>query len=175
MALPLPYNRQNALASRIASENAEHIAGKIVLTTGVTQGGLGACFVEQVAKQQPALVILAGRSPVKVQATADKIKANPESANVETRILVMDLSSQQDVRRAAHEVLEYPEQRIDVLVNSAGVMAGPYRTTEEDIEMQFGSNHLGHFLFTNLIMSRLLACSSPRIVNVSSDGHRWSG
>ena len=175
MALPLPYNRQNALASRIASDNAKHIAGKIVLTTGVTQGGLGAYFVEQVAKQQPALVILAGRSPAKVQATVDKIKANPASANVETRILAVDLSSQQDVRRAAHEVLGYPEQRIDVVVNSAGIMAGPYRTTEEGIELQFGSNHIGHFLLTNLIMPRLLTSTSPRIVNVSSDGHRWSG
>lgn len=64
---------------------------------------------------------------------------------------------------------------IDVLVNSAGVMAGPYKTTQEGIENQFGSNHIGHFLFTNLLLPKILASPSPRIVNVSSDGHRFGG
>jgi NAD(P)-dependent dehydrogenase (short-subunit alcohol dehydrogenase family) len=175
MTSPLPYNRQNALASSIAADNASSIAGKIVLTTGVTQGGLGATFVEEVAKHKPALLIIAGRTPAKVQATADKIKATPESANVEVRVLALDLASQKQIREAAKEVLAYPEDHIDVLVNSAGIMAGPFRTTEEGIEAQFGSNHIGHFLFTNLIMPKILASKSPRVVNVSSDGHRFSG
>jgi NAD(P)-dependent dehydrogenase (short-subunit alcohol dehydrogenase family) len=54
-------------------------------------------------------------------------------------------------------------------------MAGPYRTTAEGIENQFGSNHIGHFLFTNLLMPKLLAAPSPRVVSVASDGHRFSG
>tara|TARA_R110002003_G_scaffold1697_3_gene23464 strand:+ start:671 stop:1642 length:972 start_codon:yes stop_codon:yes gene_type:complete len=175
MTSPIPYNRQNALASKIAADNASSIAGKIVLTTGVTQNGLGATFVEEIAKHKPALLILAGRTPAKVQATADKIKATPESANVETRVLALDLASQEQIRDAAKEVLAYPEDHIDVLVNSAGIMAGPYRTTKEGIELQFGSNHIGHFLFTNLIMPKILASKAPRVVNVSSDGHRASG
>lgn len=175
MASPLPYNRQNALASTIAVDNASNIAGKIVITTGVTQGGLGATFVEEVAKHKPALLILAGRSPSKVQVTAEKIRSNPASANVEVRILALDLASQKQIREAAKEVLAYPESKIDVLVNSAGTMAGPYRTTAEGIESQFGCNHVGHFLFTNLIMSKLLASKAPRVVNVASDGHRFSG
>lgn len=175
MASPLPYNRQNALASTIAADNASNIAGKVVLTTGVTQGGLGATFVEEVAKHSPALLILAGRSLSKVQATADKIKSNPASANVEVRVLTLDLASQNQVREAAKEFLAYPETHIDVLVNSAGTMGGPYRTTAEGIENQFGSNHVGHFLFTNLIMPKILASKAPRIVNVASDGHRFSG
>lgn len=175
MTSPLPYNRQNALASTIAAENSSHIAGKVVLTTGVTQGGLGATFVEEVAKHSPALLILAGRSPSKVQATVDKIKSNPASANVQVRILRLDLSSQQQVREAAKEVLNYQEDCLDVLVNSAGAMGGPYRTTPEGIEMQFGTNHIGHFLFTNLIMPKILASKTPRVVNVSSVGHRFSG
>jgi len=169
---PLPYNRQNALASTVAADNASSITGKIVLTTGVTQGGLGATFVEQIAKHNPRLLILAGRSPAKVQATADKIKSN---INVEVRILELDLASQQQVRKAAAEVLAYPEDHIDVLVNSAGIMAGPFKSTAEGIENQFGSNHIGHFLFTNLIMPKMLAAEAPRVVNVSSDGHRFSG
>jgi NAD(P)-dependent dehydrogenase (short-subunit alcohol dehydrogenase family) len=171
----LPYDRHNARASTIAVDNASSIAGKIVLTTGVTQGGLGATFVEEIAKHKPKLLILAGRSLPKVQATADKIKSNSESADVETRILILDLASQKEVREAAKEVLGYPEDRIDVLVNSAGIMAGPYRTTEDGIEAQFGSNHIGHFLFTNLIVSKILASPSPRVVNIASDGHRFSG
>jgi NAD(P)-dependent dehydrogenase (short-subunit alcohol dehydrogenase family) len=175
MTSPLPYNRQNALASTIAADLASNIAGKIILTTGVTQGGLGATFAEEVAKHAPALLILAGRSPNKVQATADKIKAHPDSANTQVRILTLNLSSQQQIKEAAKEVLAYKEDRIDVLVNSAGTMAGPYRTTAEGIENQFGSNHIGHFLFTNLIMPKLLASPTPRIVSVASDGHRFSG
>jgi NAD(P)-dependent dehydrogenase (short-subunit alcohol dehydrogenase family) len=175
MSSPLPYNRQNALASKIAADNASSIAGKIVLTTGVTQGGLGATFVEEIAKHKPALLILAGRTASKVQATVDKIAQNPSSSNVQVRILVLDLSSQQQIRSAAAEVLAYPEDHIDVVVNSAGIMAGPFTPTKEGIEGQFGSNHIGHFLFTNLIMPKILASKSPRIVNVSSDGHRTSG
>jgi NAD(P)-dependent dehydrogenase (short-subunit alcohol dehydrogenase family) len=94
---------------------------------------------------------------------------------VPVRILALDLASQTQIRKAAKEVLAYPEECIDVLVNSAGIMAGPYRTTEEGIEAQFGSNHIGHFLFTNLIMSKLLIAKAPRVVNVASDGHRFSG
>lgn len=172
---PLPWNRQNALASTIAADNAASIAGKIVLTTGVTQGGLGATFVSEVAKHKPALLILAGRSPSKVQATADVISQNPASAGVNVRVLSLDLSSQQQIRSAAQEVLSYPEPHIDVVVNSAGIMAGPFKTTAEGIENNFGSNHIGHFLFTNLLMPKILASPAPRIVNVSSDGHRASG
>jgi NAD(P)-dependent dehydrogenase (short-subunit alcohol dehydrogenase family) len=175
MSSPLPYNRQNALASTIAADNAASIKGKIVLTTGVTQGGLGATFVEAIAKYKPALLILAGRTASKVQATADKIAQDPESADVPVRILILDLASQQQIREAAKEVLAYPEDHVDVLVNSAGIMAGPFRTTKEGIENQFGSNHIGHFLFTNLIMPKLLASKTPRVVNVSSNGHRASG
>jgi NAD(P)-dependent dehydrogenase (short-subunit alcohol dehydrogenase family) len=175
MSSPLPYNRQNALASTIAADNASSIANKIVLTTGVTQGGIGATFVEEIAKHKPALLILAGRSKSKVQATADKIAANPSSADVPVRILILDLASQQQIREAAKEVLEYPEDHVDVVVNSAGLMIGPFQTTKEGIELQFGSNHIGHFLFTNLIMSKILKSKNPRVVNVSSDGHRFGG
>ncbi|PSN62465.1 short-chain dehydrogenase [Corynespora cassiicola Philippines] len=172
MSSPLPYNRQNATASGIAADNASQIAGKIVLTTGVSPGGLGAAFVEYISKHKPALLILAGRSPAKLQATADKIASNPDSADVETRLLSLDLASQEQIREAAKEVLTYPEDHIDVVVNSAGLMAGPHAKTKEGIELQFGGNHIGHFLFTNLIMPKVLASKSPRVVNVSSSGHR---
>ncbi|TFK86693.1 NAD(P)-binding protein, partial [Polyporus arcularius HHB13444] len=77
-------------------------------------------------------------------------------------------------RKAAAEVLSWPEP-IDVLVNNAGIMATPYGKTVDGIESQFGTNHIGHFLFTNLIMPKLLESKQgPRVVNVSSNGHRLS-
>ena len=161
------YNNKTK-ATEVASNLASHIAGKVILTTGVTPNGLGAFFVETIAKHNPALLILAGRSASKVQATADRIKST--SPDVETRIVILDLASQAQIRDAAKQVLGYPEP-IDVVVNSAGIMAGPYALTKEGIESQFGSNHIGHFLFTNLIMSKILESKSPRIVNVSSNGH----
>ncbi|CAI6338892.1 unnamed protein product [Periconia digitata] len=167
------YNDQTN-ATQVAADNASNIAGKIVLTTGVSPGGTGAFFVETIAKYKPQLLILAGRSATKIQQTADKIKADPAAEGVQVRTLVLDLGSQRQVREAAKEVLAYPEDRIDVLVNSAGIMAGPHRTTEEGIELQFGTNHIGHFLFTNLIMEKILKSKTPRIVNVSSNGHRFS-
>jgi NAD(P)-dependent dehydrogenase (short-subunit alcohol dehydrogenase family) len=170
---PIPYNRQST-ATGVAADLASEIAGKVVLTTGVSPNGLGAHFVETIAKYKPRLLILAGRTPSKVQATADKINSDPANKDVETRTLALDLASQKQIREAAKEVLAYPEA-IDVVVNSAGIMAGPMQRTEEGIEAQFGSNHVGHFLFTNLIMPKVLASKSPRIVNVSSDGHRFSG
>src|SRR4051812_26116605 len=170
-----PYNRHNSLASKIAEDLSSNIAGKVVFTTGVSPNGLGAHFVEIIAKHKPALLILAGRSPQKIKATVNKIASNPESKDVNIRVLSLDLASQEQIREAANVVLGWDDVPVvDVVVNSAGIMAGPYATTKEGIEAQFGSNHIGHFLLTNLIMPKILASKSPRVVNVSSDGHRFS-
>jgi NAD(P)-dependent dehydrogenase (short-subunit alcohol dehydrogenase family) len=93
-------------------------------------------------------------------------------ANV--RPVELDLSSQKQIREAAKEVNGYPDP-IDVMINSAGIMACPYARTEDGIESQFGANHIGHFLFTNLIMEKILAAGKgARIVNVTSSGHAFS-
>jgi NAD(P)-dependent dehydrogenase (short-subunit alcohol dehydrogenase family) len=168
---PLPYNKRNISAAAIAAEHADSIKDKVVLTTGVSPGSQGAHFVETIAKHQPRLLILAGRNASKIQQTAEKIRNDPECEGVTVRVLSLDLASQVAVWKAARQVNAYPEA-IDVVMNSAAVMAGPYRTTEHGIELQFGANHVGHYLFTNLIMKKILAAPNPRIVNVSSDGHR---
>jgi NAD(P)-dependent dehydrogenase (short-subunit alcohol dehydrogenase family) len=166
-----PYKFETT-ATQVAADLSSRIANKVVLTTGVSPGGTGATFNEAIAAHNPALLILAGRSENKIKATAEKIAS--QHPNVKTRLLILDLASQKQIRQAAQEVLSYPEPAIDVVVNSAGMMAGPYRETKEGLELHFGSNHLGHFLFTNLIMPKILASQSPRVVNVSSDGHRAS-
>ncbi|KAK2684379.1 hypothetical protein QWA68_016799 [Fusarium oxysporum] len=157
----------------LASDYAPNIQGKIILTTGVTPGSLGAVFVEAIAASNPTLLILAGRNALTLQQTANTITS--QHPNVKTRTLILDLSSMKAVREAAEEVNSWADvPRIDVLVNNAAVMAVDYKLTEEGFEMQFATGHLGHFLFTNLVIGKLLTASAPRVVSVSSDGHRLS-
>ena len=119
----------------------------------------------------PKLLILAGRSISKLETTAQAIAAlNPL---VKTRLLLLDLSSQKQVRRAADEVNGYDES-IDVLVNNAAVAGCDYEKTEDGLELQFASNHIGHFLLTSLLIPKLLSAKSPRVVNVTSLGYRLS-
>ncbi len=80
----------------------------------------------------------------------------------------MDLSSLTSVRNAAKTV----ERPVDVVINNASIMATPYATSPEGYEMQFAVGHLGHFLFTNLLLREGKIREGGRIVNVSSDGHR---
>ncbi|KAK4152480.1 short-chain dehydrogenase TIC 32, chloroplastic [Chaetomidium leptoderma] len=170
--MPAQYNAQTT-GSELVQELVSKIKGKVILTTGVSPGGLGAHFVEAVAAANPALLILAGRNTTKVQQTANGLaKSHP---GVKTRLLRLDLGSLTAVREAAAEVNSWDDvPAIDVLVNNAAIMAVEYAVTPDGFESQFGTNHLGHFLFTNLVMGRLLAADHPRVVSVSSDGHRVS-
>jgi len=136
------------------------------LITGVAEGGLGGEFAETVAVGNPGLIICTARSASKAQVIVDRIAK--EHPSVKTRILLMDLASLKSVRKAASEV----DTNIDVLINNAAVMASPYMTTEDGFEMQFGVGHLGHFLFTNLLLKAGKINEGGRIVNVSSLGHR---
>ncbi|KAM0752219.1 short-chain dehydrogenase [Meredithblackwellia eburnea MCA 4105] len=151
-----------------ASKLAASIAGKTVIITGVSMGGLGAEHA-RVAAKHGALVVLASRNPERLQETEDWILKETPSA--ELRKLVLDLSSFDSVRKAATEVNAYKEP-VDVLVNCAARSGHAYRKTQDGLESQFQVNHLSHFLFTNLIRPRLMASKSPRVVNVSSGAFR---
>ena len=170
--MPGPYNTQST-ADVLVKDYAKEIEGKVLLVTGVSPGGLGAFFVEHIAVANPKLLVLAGRNATKNQATADAVtKINPK---VQTRTLQLDLESLRQVKEAARTFNGWDDvPYIDILVNNAGIMASPYAKTEDNIERQFAAGHVGPFLFTNLIMKKILASKAPRIVNVSSDGHRLS-
>lgn len=177
-----PYTWETT-GEEIASDLSAAIKGKTVLITGVSPNSLGASFATTIAKHAPALIILAGRDLAKSEQTAKSIAeitaAAASAVPVPVRLLKLDLASQTQIREAAREVNNYREKYIDVLVNNAGIMAAPYSLTEEGIESQFGLNHVGHFLFTNLIMQKLIPSSSSegrtvRVVNVSSNGYRLS-
>ncbi|KAI0741667.1 hypothetical protein C8Q80DRAFT_1110679 [Daedaleopsis nitida] len=175
MTISITTNTQfgyHTSAEEVAAHLAPHIAGKTILVTGVTPGGLGAHFIEVTAPYKPKIFIFAGRNPSQLLDAASAITtACPEIA---TRVLELDLSSQASVRKAAAEVLSWPEP-IDILMNNAGVMATPYQKTVDGLEFQFGTNHIGHFLFTALIADKLIQSKvGARVVNVSSSSHRLS-
>ncbi|KAF2876647.1 hypothetical protein BDV95DRAFT_482811 [Massariosphaeria phaeospora] len=169
----------------VAKAFADGIRGKTILVTGANKDGLGFSTLQAFASQAPAHLVLAGRNLAKVQECIDALKA--DYPNVDYRALKLDLSSQKTVRAAASEILAWSDiVAIDIVVNSAGVMGIPERTLNEDgIEMHFGTNHIGHWLFSNLIMPKLITAASKnpkgatRIINVSSmsplaAGIRWS-
>ncbi|KAG2175313.1 hypothetical protein INT44_007801 [Umbelopsis vinacea] len=160
-------------AEEVATYFESEIKGKTVLITGCTIGGLGFEAARVVSKHHAGLVIVAGRKQEALDEAIKKIKGETPSANL--RSLVIDLASLESVRHAAAEVNAYSEP-IDVLINNAAIMASPYYTTKDGFEAQLGTNHIGPFLFTNLILPKVLASKTgaPRIVNVSSMGHVFS-
>ncbi|KAL4953675.1 hypothetical protein BDW69DRAFT_205689 [Aspergillus filifer] len=158
-------------ATELTETFSSQIKDKIVLTTGPSPKSIGAIFAQSIAAAKPALLILAGRNTSKLEQTADVI--NSTNPGVCVRLLSIDLGSLAAVREAAEEVNSWNDvPHIDVLVNNAGIMGTKFALTADGFESQFATNHLGHFLFTNLIMGKILKASEPRVVNVSSDGHR---
>lgn len=140
--------------------------------TGPSPKGIGASGLIALAKGHPRALVLAGRTPSAFASVAQQISSIDPAIHVVS--VALDLSSLASVRAAATELLANADiPHIDVLINNAGVMACPYSLTADGIEMQFGTNHIGHFLFTSLLMPKLLKASEPRVVNLSSSGHRF--
>ncbi|KAJ2896768.1 hypothetical protein MKZ38_005256 [Zalerion maritima] len=164
----------NTEGVEVATAFADGIRGRTIILTGVNRGGLGYSAANAFASQAPAKLIIAGRNPNKIQGSIDALKADHPS--VTYRPLIMDLSSQRSVRSAAAEVLSWSDiPTVDFLINSAGIMGEPTRElSDEGIEMHFATNHIGHFLFTCLVMPKLIAAAegrpkgTVRVVNVSS-------
>ena len=141
--------------------------GKTAIITGANTGiGLETAvdFAERNGR-----VILACRSKERGEAAVEQVKRRSGNNNVV--FMQLDLASLDSVRNFATSVLD-KEARIDILVNNAGIMACPYMKTADGFEMQFGVNHLGHFLLTNLLLDRLKEAPAARIVNVSSSAHQ---
>lgn len=142
-------------------------SGRVVVVTGANTG-LG-YHTAAVLAFRGAHVVLAVRSPEKGNSALARIVAAKPQADITLQEL--DLSSLDSVRAAA-EALRSTYPRIDLLINNAGVMWTPKQTTKDGFEMQFGTNHLGHFALTGLLLDRLLPVRGSRVVTVSSLGHR---
>ena len=140
--------------------------GKTVIVTGANTG-IGKETALDLAGRG-ARVILACRSVPKAQQVAEDILKETGSNKVIVKEL--DLASLKSVRNFARDINE-TEDRLDILINNAGVMRCPYWKTEDGFEMQFGVNHLGHFLLTNLLLGILQRSQPSRVINVSSLAH----
>ncbi len=141
--------------------------GKTAIVTGANTG-IGLETAVDFA-QRNGRVILACRNQAKGEAAVEEVKKRSGNNNV--TFMELDLASLESVRGFCALVLD-SEAQIDILVNNAGVMACPPTKTVDGFEMQFGVNHLGHFLLTNLLLDRLKQAPSARIVNVSSSAHK---
>ena len=142
------------------------LSGKTVLITGGTSG-LGAETARAMAAKNADVTITA-RTVSKGQATVDEIKA---STGKTISVEALELGSTISIRAFA-ERINSGDGKIDLLINNAGIMACPEGTTEDGFEMQFGTNHLGHFLMTCLIAPSLT--DGGRVVVLSSSAHQMS-
>jgi NAD(P)-dependent dehydrogenase (short-subunit alcohol dehydrogenase family) len=142
-------------------------AGKVALVTG-GNSGLGYETVKALARKR-AHVVLACRDTVKGNAARDQVCRQTPQALIE--VMQLDLASLASIRQFA-QAFKLNHDRLHILVNNAGVMATPRRTTADGFELQFGTNHLGHFALTGLLLDVLLKTPNSRVVTVSSTAER---
>jgi len=148
-------------------ENIPDLAGKVIIVTG-GNSGLGYESVKAFAAKG-AEVIMASRSTDKgEEARTENLKTSP---GAKISVMQLDLGDLESVRNFASAFKER-YQKLDVLLNNAGIMIPPYFTTKDGFEGQFGINHLGHFALTGLLMDVILKTEKARIVNVSSGAHK---
>lgn len=142
-------------------------SGRVAIVTGGNTGiGYEAAAV---LAGKGAHVVLAVRDPDKGREAARRIEETHPGAGAS--IQQLDLTSLDSIRSAADDLRAvYP--RIDLLINNAGVMTTPKAITEDGFELQLGTNHLGHFALTGLLLDHMLEVAGSRVVTVSSNGHR---
>ncbi|MGZ4706233.1 MAG: oxidoreductase [Acidimicrobiales bacterium] len=138
-------------------------SGRTAVVTGAN-GGLGLETAKALAAAG-AHVVMAARNQDKAAAAAESIRSATPGASLE--LVPLDLGSLDSVRAAAEQISS-AHPTIDLLVNNAGVMGIPERATADGFEMQFGTNHLGHFALTALLLPSVLRADAPRVVSVTS-------
>jgi NAD(P)-dependent dehydrogenase (short-subunit alcohol dehydrogenase family) len=152
------------------SRDIPHLEGKRAIVTGANSG-IGYFTALELARAGAAVVI-ACRDHARGSEALDRMRAQSHGANISLEVL--DLASLSSVREFSGRVCA-SNQSLDILVNNAGVMAVPNRElTQDGFEMQFGTNHLGHFALTGLLLKLLLAAPAPRVVTVSSAVTMWA-
>jgi len=141
--------------------------GRVAFVTGANSGiGWDAA---RVLAANGASVLLACRNEARGNEAVERISALRPKGDV--AFVALDLADLESVRDAAAR-FQAEHERLDLLINNAGVMATPKQRTAQNFEMQLGVNHLGHFALTGLLLPQLFAAHRARVVNVSSTGHR---
>jgi NAD(P)-dependent dehydrogenase (short-subunit alcohol dehydrogenase family) len=155
------------MAGKWTADDIPDQSGRLAVVTGANSG-LGRATARELARAGAA-VVLACRDTAKGEGAASEIHATVPAAQVTVEPL--DLADLASVREFADR-LGSEQDRLHLLINNAGVMAPPRRLTNDGFESQFGTNHLGHFALTGLLLDKLLAAEEPRVVTVSSGAHR---
>jgi len=152
------------------SNNISEQKGRVAIVTG-SSSGIG-FETARVLAEKGATVIIAVRNMEKGNKALEKIKASHAQAHqADVRVMELDLANLKSVHRFAKSFTE-DYSRLDLLINNAGVMVPPYGKTTDGFELQMGTNHLGHFALTGLLLDRLINTPDSRIVNVSSGAHK---
>ncbi len=149
------------------ADDLPDLAGKVFVVTGANSG-IGLEAARSLARKG-AQVVLACRDLAKARAALAEVALARPSASLDA--VELDLASLASIHACAKTLLERPG-RLHGLVNNAGVMAIPRRTTADGFEMQLGTNHLGPFALTGLLLPKLLATPGARVVSVSSTAHK---
>ena len=165
----------NPLKNRFGFDVDQHIpdlSSRVIIVTG-GNAGVGKESILQFAKHNPKKLYLCARSQQKFDTAAAEIREKVPDAKLD--FLQLDLASFASVKQAAEKVLA-ENDRLDILMNNAGIMCAPHGLTTEGYEIHFGTNHMGHALFTRLLLPLLESTanqpgSDVRIVIVSSIGH----
>ena len=155
------------MGTKWTAEQIPNQQGRTAIVTGANSG-LGLVTARELARAG-ARVIMTSRDPARGAKAMASIKAAYPQANVE--VASLDLASLVSVRTFAQRFTAGHEQ-IDLLINNAGVMAAPYSRTPDGFEIQFGTNHLGHFALTGLLLPALKQRVGTRVVTVSSLNHK---
>lgn len=148
-------------------DSEQKLTNKVVIVTGANTG-IGKEVVRDLAKRE-AKVIMACRDMEKCEST--RLDIVMESRNKYVYCRPCDLASQKSIKDFV-EQFKKEHKNLHILINNAGVMRCPKSYTQEGIEMQFGVNHIGHFLLTNLLLDVLKVSIPSRIVNISSSAHK---
>jgi NAD(P)-dependent dehydrogenase (short-subunit alcohol dehydrogenase family) len=166
MTITSPFHAHSTALEVIAGHELE---GKTALVTGASSG-LGIETARALLSAH-AEVILAVRDAEKSERVAQQLRG--ATKNARASVLAADLGSLASVRQAA-EQLRARWSKLDLLINNAGIMATPQGYTLEGFELQFGTNHLGHYLLTRLLLPALQIAAPARVVVLTSSGHSRS-
>ncbi len=154
------------MTPRWTAADVPSLTGRTAVITGAN-GGIG-LETGRVLAMRGADLILACRSLDKAEAARGAIRLSAPQAKVE--LVRLDLSDRESIRAAAKEV-RASLSKLDLLINNAAVMWPPFTVTSQGVELQFATNHLGHFAFTGLLSDLILTTPGSRIVTVASNGH----
>lgn len=162
----ISHKTKKAMKEKWTTDNIGNVSGKTIIVTG-GNSGLGYESVKAFAKKG-ASVILASRSIEK----GEHAKKEIGEVKGEIQVMQLDLQDFTSINTFVDNFLE-KNDRLDVLLNNAGIMMTPEGKTKEGFELQLGTNHLGHFKLTGLLLDTIKKTPNSRVVNVSSGAHKW--